>query len=72
MKNVLGQAWVPVWIPYHDGLDGVNPISFQTNSIRNKDSTKGSLGLTWNNRRELLDQETFNKWDLDGTPQSKP
>ena len=29
-KNGLGKAWDPVWITYHDGVEKVNHISFQS------------------------------------------
>ena len=70
-KNGLDKEWVPLWTPYHDGVDGVNPIFFQSNSNISRDSTKDSLGLTWNNGRALLDHATFNKFEFDGTPQAK-
>ena len=71
-KNSLGKSWSPVWIPFHDRVYGVTPISFHTNSPRYKDPIKEVEGLYWNSGRSILDRSSFIKWEDGGTPRSKP
>ena len=71
-KNGSGKAWDTVWIPYHDGVDGLTSIPFNSNTAWYKDLDKDPPGLSWNNRRALLNIASFSKWDDYGTPQTKP
>ena len=66
-KNSQGKSWPPVWIPFHDGVDGVTPIYFHTTPPGSKDPVKESEGLPWDSGRALLDRESFRKWSEDGT-----
>ena len=59
-----------VWIPYIKGINGLPTISFTTNSIRDKTTSK-KKGLSWTDSRALLDIENFSKWDTDGTPSAR-
>ena len=59
-----------MWIPYHDVVDGTNPIYFKKPS-QSKDPNKEALVLSWKSRQALLDCATFRKWDGDSIPQAK-
>ena len=72
LKNGTRRAWYPVWIPYHNGVDGVTFIYFHSNVPWYKYLANYALELSWNNGRDLLDRAIFNKFGVDRTPQAKP
>ena len=71
-SNGRGKPWDTGWVPYHDVVDGTDPIHLYKKGIRTKDPTKDALGLLWDSGRALLYRASFIKWDNDGTGTDKP
>ena len=71
-SNGLRKPWGPVWVSYHDGVDGTDPIPLYKKGIRTKYPIKDALGPSWNSGRSLLDRASFIKWDNNGTGTDKP
>ena len=70
-SNGLRKPWGPVWVSYHDGVDGTDPIPLYKKGIRTKYPIKDALGPSWNSGRSLLDRASFIKWDTDITGTAK-
>ena len=62
-KNSLGKSWGTVWIQYHEIVNTAPSIYFHSTTIRSKDPVLSAKGISYNNRRELLDWASFRKLD---------
>ena len=70
--NGFGKHCYPVWVPYHDGVDGNSSIAMYRGVIHSKDTTKEDLALSCNIRIYLLYSDSFSRWNENGTPREKP
>ena len=58
-RNILGYPWDKTLIPFHEKKVGVPTITFFTNRHVEKDPEEESNGLSWSNRRAILDRANF-------------